>query len=259
MEDIIISCPGTGKHFFSKKELAADFFTNSMANFIIIDPDDEYSSFVNGLGGTSIKISTSSDKYINLFDFDISLLKDEKIDVISDKCQLITSFIAINQNRALLPTEISFIDRCVRQTYLNSKFFKKFNKVDIPILSDFRNVMEKETDNVNEEMKQKLLNVLDIYVDGSAKCFNNHSNIETDNRLISYNISEMSGVMKTQAMLLVLDNVWNRLSANRDKGVSTWIYFDEIHVFLKDEYCSQFIRDLNKRVIRYGGALFKIT
>ena len=99
----------------------------------------------------------------------------------------------------------------------------------------------------------------EMYVDGSARYFNNQTNVDADNRLISYDIKDLSGVLKTQAMLLVLDNVWNRLSANRNKGVATWIYIDEIHVLFRDPYCLSFIRDLYKRARKYGGVLTGIT
>lgn len=129
----------------------------------------------------------------------------------------------------------------------------------MPTLGTFRDVMQSETENVDEKMKQDLLITLEMYVDGSAKYFNNQTNIEADNRIISYDIKDLSGVLKTQAMLLVLDDVWNRLSANRDKGIPTWIYIDEIHVLFRDPYCLRFIRDLYKRARKYGGVLTGIT
>lgn len=256
----ILGCPGSGKSFSAKREMVAVYLTDPRANIIIIDPEREYPSIVNMFGGTSIKISTGSKNYVNPFDFDIALLDDDDVDVIADKCQLITSFISImNPNRSLTPQEVSFIDRCVRLTYVKSNYLKTLDKADMPTLGDFRDVMAAETENVDEKMKQDLLITLEMYVDGSAKYFNNQTNIEADNRLISYDIKDLSGVLKTQAMLLVLDNVWNRLSANRDIGVPTWIYIDEIHVLFRDAYCLQFIRDLYKRARKYGGVLTGIT
>ena len=256
----ILGCPGSGKSFAAKREMLAVFLTDPRANIIIIDPEREYPSIVNMFGGTSIKISTGSTNYVNPFDFDIALLEDDDIDVICDKCQLITSFISImNPNRSLTPQEVSFIDRCVRLAYVKSGYLKTLDKADMPTLGTFRDVMRNETEDVDEKMKQDLLITLEMYVDGSAKYFNNQTNIEADNRLISYDIKDLSGVLKTQAMLLVLDNVWNRLSANRDKGVPTWIYIDEIHVLFRDPYCLQFIRDLYKRARKYGCVLTGIT
>ncbi len=256
----ILGCPGSGKSFSAKREMVSVFLTDPRADIIIIDPEREYPAIVNMFGGVSVKISTGSKYYVNPFDFDLALLEDEDVDVIADKCQLIESFISVmNPNRPLSPQEVSFIDRCVNKTYINSHYLETFDKNDIPTLGDFYNVMEAETENIDEKIKQDLLITLEMYVKGSAKYFNNKTNIEVDNRLISYDIKDLSGVLKTQAMLLVLDNVWNRLSANRDKGIPTWIYIDEIHVLFRDSYCLSFIRDLYKRARKYGGVLTGIT
>lgn len=256
----ILGCPGSGKSFSAKREMVSVFLTDPRADIIIIDPEREYPSIVNMFGGTSVKISTGSKYYINPFDFDLALLEDEDIDVIADKCQLIESFISVmNPNRPLSPQEVSFIDRCVNKTYLESHYLETFDKNDIPTLGDFYKIMEAETENIDKKIKQDLLITLEMYVKGSAKYFNNRTNIEVNNRLISYDIKDLTGILKTQAMLLVLDNVWNRLSANRDKGVPTWIYIDEIHVLFRDSYCLSFIRDLYKRARKYGGVLTGIT
>lgn len=256
----ILGCPGSGKSFSAKREMVSVFLTDPRADIIIIDPEREYPSIVNMFGGTSVKISTGSKFYINPFDFDLALLEDEDVDVIADKCQLIESFISVmNPNRPLSPQEVSFIDRCVNKTYLESHYLETFDKNDIPTLGDFYKIMEAETENIDPKIKQDLLITLEMYVKGSAKYFNNRTNVEVENRLISYDIKDLTGILKTQAMLLVLDNVWNRLSANRDKGVPTWIYIDEIHVLFRDSYCLSFIRDLYKRARKYGGVLTGIT
>ncbi|MCH5199718.1 MAG: DUF87 domain-containing protein [Oscillospiraceae bacterium] len=251
---------GSGKSFAAKREMVSVFLTDPRADIIIIDPEREYPSIVNMFGGASIKISTGSKSYVNPFDFDLELLNDDDVDVIADKCQLIESFISVmNPNRPLSPQEVSFIDRCVNNTYLKSNFLKTLDKNDIPTLGDFYEVMKTETENVDPKVKQDLLITLEMYVKGSAKYFNNRTNIDVNNRLISYDIKDLTGILKTQAMLLVLDNVWNRLSANRNKGVPTWIYIDEIHVLFRDSYCLSFIRDLYKRARKYGGILTGIT
>lgn len=256
----ILGSPGSGKSFSAKREMVSVYLTDPRADIIIIDPEREYPSIVNMFGGTSVKISTGSKYYINPFDFDLALLEDDDVDVIADKCQLIESFISVmNPNRPLSPQEVSFIDRCVNKTYLESHYLETFDKNDIPTLGDFYNIMEAETENIDPKIKQDLLITLEMYVKGSAKYFNNRTNVEVENRLISYDIKDLTGILKTQAMLLVLDNVWNRLSANRDKGVPTWIYIDEIHVLFRDSYCLSFIRDLYKRARKYGGVLTGIT
>lgn len=130
---------------------------------------------------------------------------------------------------------------------------------DMPTLGTLLECMKEETENVNKDIKDKLIMTLDMYVNGSAKYFNNQTNIDTDNRIVSYDIRDLNGNLKTQSMLLILDYIWNRLSKNRDRGRATYIYFDEAHLLFADEYALDYLRMLWKRARKYGGVLTGIT
>ena len=108
-------------------------------------------------------------------------------------------------------------------------------------------------------MKDKLIITVDMYVNGSAKYFDNQTNVNTKSRFIAYDIRDLNGNLKTQSMLLILDYIWNRLSENRDKGRKTYIYFDEAHLLFQDEYSLDYLRMLWKRARKYGGVLTGIT
>lgn len=254
----ILGCPGSGKSFTAKREMMDVFMRYEDADIMIIDPEREYPAVVNMFGGESVKISLGSQNYINPFDFDINLLNDPEVDVIADKCQLITSFISCMDTNPLNAQECSFIDRCVRDTYERSSFWQTMDNKDMPTLGDFYEIMKSE-DDVDEAMKQKLLMTIEMYVKGSAKYFNNKTNVDVDNRVISYDIKDLSGNLKTQAMLLILDYIWNRLSANREKGKATWIYIDEVYLLFANEYCLNFLQALYKRARKYGGVVTGIT
>lgn len=257
----ILGVSGSGKSFYVKREMMDVFLRYADAEIIVIDPEREYVSMAQMFKGQSIKISTGSKNYINPFDFDNRLLEEEDYDVIKEKSQLITSFIAcMYNNRPLTPQEQSFIDRCVRLTYINSHYLETLDPNDIPVLGDMYEIMKAETENVDPNMKRDMLATLEMYVgDGSANYFNHRSSVNIYNRFVSFDIKELTGVLKTQAMLLVLDNIWNRLSANRDRGIPTWIYVDEIHVLFENTYCRNFIQQLYKRARKYGGVITGIT
>ena len=264
----ILGAPGGGKSFSAKREMEDTFLRYEDAEIIVIDPEREYPAMTNMFKGQSIKVSTSSKNYINPFDFDFRLLEDDgsgddedSYDVIKEKSQLITSFIAcMYTNRPLTPQELSFIDRCVRITYRNSQVLLTLDPNDMPILEDLYNVMATETENVDPDMKRDMLATLEMYVgEGSANYFNHRTNMDIYNRFVSFDIKDLTGVLKTQAMLLVLDNIWNRLSANRERHIPTWIYCDEIHVLFANEYCLKFFQGLYKRARKYGGVLTGIT
>lgn len=257
----ILGVSGSGKSFYVKREMMDVFLRYLNAEIIVIDPEREYVQMANMFKGQSIKISAGSKNYINPFDYDIRLLDEEDYDVVKEKSQLITSFIAcIFNNRPLTPQELSFIDKCVQITYANSNCFITLDPNDIPTLQDMYEVMRMEEENVDPKMKMDMLAALEMYVgEGSANYFNHRSSVNIYNRFVSFDIKELTGVLRTQAMLLVLDNIWNRLSANRDRGIPTWIYVDEIHILFENTYCRNFIQQLYKRARKYGGVITGIT
>ena len=256
----VLACPGSGKSFLVKREIVDVFLRNPNADILVIDPEREYWKLAEAFNGTVVKFSNGSKSYINPFDFDIALLDDEEVDVIADKCQLITSFIScMDSKHPLNAQEKSFVDRCVRKAYIRSGVLDTLDPADMPTLETFLDCMKKETENINKDMKDKLIVTIDMYVNGSAKYFNNRTNIDTDNRFISYDIRDLNGNLKTQSMLLILDYIWNRLSRNRDLGRATYIYFDEAHLLFADEYALDYLRMLWKRARKYGGVLTGIT
>lgn len=261
----ILGCPGAGKSFTGKREMLDAFLRNPNADILIIDPEREYQSLVEQLNGTVVRFASGSKTYINPFEFDFALLiKDDDdedyVNIIDQKCSLITSFIScMDEKNPLTAQEKSFVDRCVRKSYLKTGVLDSLDKNDMPTLSTFMDVVREETEFVTEDMKNKILLTIDMYVNGSANYFNNPTNVDAQNRIISYDIKDLSGTLKTQGMLLILDYIWNRLSANRYKGRLTYVYIDEIYILFADEYCLDYLRMLWKRARKYGGVLTGIT
>ena len=255
-----LACPGSGKSFTVKREIVNVFLGYEDADILVIDPEREYWKLAEAFGGEVVKFSNGSKNHINPFDFDFRLLDDDEIDIIADKCQLLTSFIScMDSKHPLNAQEKSFVDRCVRKAYEKSGVLHTLNPDDMPTLGTFLECMKEETENINQEMKDKLVITVDMYVNGSAKYFDNQTNVNTKSRFIAYDIRDLNGNLKTQSMLLILDYIWNRLSENRDKGRKTYIYFDEAHLLFQDEYSLDYLRMLWKRARKYGGVLTGIT
>ena len=252
----VLACPGSGKSFTVKREIVNVFLGYEDADILVIDPEREYWKLAEAFGGEVVKFSNGSKNHINPFDFDFRLLEDEEIDIIADKCQLLTSFIScMDSKHPLNAQEKSFVDRCVRKAYAKSNVLTTLDPADMPTLGTFLECMKEETENINKDMKDKLIITVDMYVNGSAKYFDNQTNVNTKSRFIAYDIRDL----KTQSMLLILDYIWNRLSENRDKGRKTYIYFDEAHLLFQDEYSLDYLRMLWKRARKYGGVLTGIT
>ena len=256
----VLACPGSGKSFTVKREIVNVFLGYEDADILVIDPEREYWKLAEAFGGEVVKFSNGSKNHINPFDFDFRLLEDEEIDIIADKCQLLTSFIScMDSKHPLNAQEKSFVDRCVRKAYAKSNVLTTLDPADMPTLGTFLECMKEETENINQDMKDKLIITVDMYVNGSAKYFDNQTNVNTKSRFIAYDIRDLNGNLKTQSMLLILDYIWNRLSENRDKGRKTYIYFDEAHLLFQDEYSLDYLRMLWKRARKYGGVLTGIT
>ena len=256
----VLACPGSGKSFTVKREIVNVFLGYEDADILVIDPEREYWKLAEAFGGEVVKFSNGSKNHINPFDFDFRLLEDEEIDIIADKCQLLTSFIScMDSKHPLNAQEKSFVDRCVRKAYAKSNVLTTLDPADMPTLGTFLECMKEETENINKDMKDKLIITVDMYVNGSAKYFDNQANVNTKSRFIAYDIRDLNGNLKTQSMLLILDYIWNRLSENRDKGRKTYIYFDEAHLLFQDEYSLDYLRMLWKRARKYGGVLTGIT
>lgn len=256
----VLACPGSGKSFTVKREIVNVFLGYEDADILVIDPEREYWKLAEAFGGEVVKFSNGSKNHINPFDFDFRLLEDEEIDIIADKCQLLTSFIScMDSKHPLNAQEKSFVDRCVRKAYAKSNVLTTLDPADMPTLGTFLECMKEETENINKDMKDKLIITVDMYVNGSAKYFDNQTNVNTKSRFIAYDIRDLNGNLKTQSMLLILDYIWNRLSENRDKGRKTYIYFDEAHLLFQDEYSLDYLRMLWKLARKYGGVLTGIT
>lgn len=256
----VLACPGAGKSFKVKTEIVNIILGYEDADVLVIDPEREYWKLAEAFDGEVVRFSNGSKNHINPFDFDFRLLDDEEVDIIADKCQLLTSFIScMDTKHPLNAQEKSFIDRCVQKAYVKSGVLKTLNKNDMPTLGTFLECMKEETENVSQAMKDKLIITIDMYVNGSAKYFNNQTNVNTKNRFIAYDIRDLNGNLKTQSMLLILDYIWNRLAENKEKGKRTYIFIDEAHLLFADEYSLDYLQMLWKRARKYGGILTGIT
>lgn len=86
-----------------------------------------------------------------------------------------------------------------------------------------------------------------------------NTNVNTSNSLICYDILELGKQLQPIGMLVVLDSILNRITANRTKGKNTYIFIDEIYLLFQYEYSANFLFTLWKRVRKYGAFCTGIT
>ena len=249
---LILGTPGSGKSFSAKREIT-NIFLITTDDIIICDPEAEYYPLVDRLGGQVIKISPTSGDYINPMDVNLNYSDDEspislKSDFILSLCELI-----VGGKEGLQPVEKSIIDRCVRLIYTD--YLADPVPEKMPILEDLYNALE----NQQEKEAQHIRAALEIYVTGSLNLFNHRTNVDITNRLVCFDIKELGKQLKKLGMLVVQDQVWNRVTVNRAEKRATRYYMDEFHLLLKEEQTAAYSVEIWKRFRKWGGIPTGIT
>ena len=249
---LILGTPGSGKSFSAKREIANAFLVTD-DDIIICDPESEYSPLVNKLNGQCIVISPSSTQFINPMDINANYSEDDnpvalKADFVLSLCELI-----VGGKDGLQPIEKTVIDRCVHQIY--QRYFNDPKPENMPILEDLYNALLDQ----EEKEARHVATALEIYVKGSLNLFNHRTNVDIHNRLVCYDIKQLGKQLKKIGMLVVQDQVWGRVTANRNAGKATRYYMDEFHLLLKEEQTASYSVEIWKRFRKWGGIPTGIT
>ena len=249
---LILGTPGSGKSFSAKREIT-NIFLITTDDIIICDPEAEYFPLVNRLNGQVVKISPTSTDFVNPMDINLNYSEDEsplslKSDFILSLCELI-----VGGKEGLMPVEKSIIDRCVRLIYAD--YLSDPVPEKMPILEDLYNALKQQDENEAQHVRA----ALEIYVTGSLNVFNHRTNVDITNRLVCFDIKELGKQLKKLGMLVVQDQVWNRVTVNRAEKRSTRYYIDEFHLLLKEEQTAAYSVEIWKRFRKWGGIPTGIT
>ena len=248
---LILGTPGSGKSFSAKREILNVFLVTD-DDILIADPEAEYYPLVQRLDGQVIKISPTSKQYVNPMDLNLDYSDDES--PLSLKVDFLLSFcdIVVGSKDGLQPVEKTVIDRCVRLVY--QKYLTDPRPENMPILEDLYDALRAQ----EEKEAQFIATALEIYVTGSLNVFNHRTNVDIDNRIVCYDIKELGKQLKQLGMLVIQDQVWNRVTVNRAAGKTTRYYVDEFHLLLKGELASWSV-EIWKRFRKWGGIPTGIT
>ena len=247
----ILGQTGSGKSQAAKSEMFQRFL-ESDDDLVIIDPEREYTPLCEALGGTEVEISASSTQRIN--PMDILLDADVDGDPIRAKAVSVLSMIGalIGGSEGLSAESKGMLDRCILQIY--REMLNDPSKPQ-PTLHD----LHARLVSLNDPLGFQLALELEMYTEGSLSGFAGRTNVDLSNRFVNFNVAGLDGELRTFGMMVVLDNVWNRVVANRDKGRRTWLWIDEFHRFFSNPYASRQFLDIFKRGRKYGLGVTGIT
>ena len=249
---LILGTPGSGKSFAAKREITNAFLITD-DDIIICDPEAEYYPLVRRLHGQVIRISPTSPQYANPMDINLNYSEDDnplalKSDFLLSLCELV-----IGGKEGLMPVEKTVIDRSVRNVY--RPFLAAPDPAKMPILGDLYDELLRQP----EPEAARVAAALELYVSGSLNVFNHRTNVELSNRLVCFDIKQLGKQLKKLGMLIVQDQVWNRVTINRAEKKSTRYYMDEFHLLLKEEQTAAYSVEIWKRFRKWGGIPTAIT
>ena len=254
---LILGTPGSGKSFSAKREITNAFLITT-DDILICDPEAEYAPLVEQLKGQVIRLSPTGrgadgkPQYVNPMDINLNYSDEEN--PVALKSDFILSFceVVAGSRDGLHPIEKTVIDKAVRNVY--REYLANPDPARMPVLEDLYNALKEQP----EIEAQRVAAALEIYVHGSLNIFNHKTNVDISNRLVCFDIKELGKQLKTLGMLVIQDQIWNRVTVNRAAKKATRYYCDEFHLLLKGELGSWSV-EIWKRFRKWGGIPTGIT
>lgn len=247
----VLGVSGSGKSFTAKREIV-NVALSTNDDIIVIDPESEYGPLIEGLGGEVINISAASPNHINALDMEQGYGDGDNPVVLKSEFLLSLCEQLVGSGK-LTAKEKSLIDRCTAQVYRD--YIRHDYHGKVPTLQDFHACLLEQAE---REAKDVAL-AIELFTEGSLNTFAKPTNVDTDSRIICYDIRDLGKQLLPVGMLVVLDSIFNRVIRNRKLGRNTWIYIDEIYLLFQHEYSANFLFTLWKRVRKYGACATGLT
>ena len=269
---LILGSSGSGKSFFTKKEIISTLLNRPEDYVYVIDPDGEYGPLAKAFGGSVIDIAPGNGIYINPLDLDIDNSQDKGNDPIVAKSDAVASMVSImlGAHQSLTPSQKSILNRCVTQIY--QPYLEHLAQlspdpvtgrkptIDRAACPTLQNLFDALLQQPQTEA-QNLALIMEIYATGNFDTFAHRTNQDITNKFTIYNIKDVGSNLKELALQVCINDIWNNMIANkaRGAGIFTWFYIDEFHLLLSSDTCSEFLKSIWKRSRKWNGAACGIT
>lgn len=241
----ILGTSGSGKSQTGKMEITNVFLSRPDDDIIIIDPEHEYEPLVQAFGGEVIRIHAGSEQRVNPMDIELNVATGDD-DPINAKCEFVLTMLEslVGGKAGLTAEQRSVADRSALRLYRTHAA----EGGQMPTLVELRQALIDS----GEDAGRDLARALEIYTEGSLGGFSNRTNVNPQNRLISWDISKLGNELRTFGMMVILDQIWNRVARNRAEGRRTWLYIDEFHLLFANQYSAEYFRAMYARARKWG-------
>jgi len=270
----VLGSSGSGKSFATKREMLNVLLDDDKTAVLVIDPENEYGDFCRAFGGTVVKISADSDNHINPMDMPkeygldeddddstpIETMKDKAIKKKSDYIlSIVERMISVGGNgddTSITPQQKTIVDRAVRETY-REYLAHDFDPAYQPTLLDLQ--VQLDNEGMRSVEGKQVADGVEYYTRGSMDIFAHETNVDISNRFVVFNVRDLGSQLQQIALIIVFDFIWSRMIKNKNSGVRTYCYCDEIHVMFQSYYSANFLKQLYKRGRKYGLCITGIT
>lgn len=231
----LLGVPGSGKSF-SAKMLIVNLALATGDDILICDPEREYASLIEAMGGEVIRIAAGSRDHINAMDM-VEGYGDSN-DPVIEKSEFVLSLFEQLDAKCVGAEERSLIDRCTGDIYEDYQ-----NGGKVPTLCVLREKLMEQ----DEPEARNLALALELFTSGSLDAFAHETNVDVNNRMVVYDIMDLGKQLKTMGLLVITDAMLNRVTENWKKGKRTHIFLDEFHVVFENEFSGEFFNSAWRR------------
>ncbi|MCC7543587.1 ATP-binding protein [bacterium] len=253
---VVFAKSGAGKSFTVKLECLRSLMMGT--EIIIVDPENEYKTLCDAVGGSFVKLSLTSNTHINPFDLPKIVDPEEADNALRANIIMLEALIRVMFNGQLSDAEMGDLDTAIIQTYANKGITNDplTHNVEPPVMNDLYNTLV-QMGNYGSGTGPQIAARLRRFTEGSfSGIFSQQSNVNLDNRMVVFNIRDLEDELRPVGMFIALNYIWNRIKTDRKKRI---LAVDEAWQLMQYPDSAQFLFSIAKRCRKYYTGLTTIT